>query len=278
MKANSRLAAVAFSIVASLLLGCAAMHSVPQRRNPYRSTLLNADFTSAYPRAIHDDPFGLTDRAAARRPSRDETDLALVRRDEDQTAGRAIQPASDGSQRERPDDTYSPLVASQYVRAVYQANETPVHGGPPQGELEIVDIYRYTQRNGRIYHSTRPAVGDLVFFHNTFDRNSDHRNNDWYTHIGVVESVDERGNISVLSYLDHRVSRTYLNLERPESTRDADGNVINTTMRRRSSDDPPYTQYLASELFAGFGSLLGDRPEFLVIDNWRPGMNVARLD
>jgi len=176
------------------------------------------------------------------------------------------------------DSLYDPLVAAQYIDAVYRANETATHTPEDAQDFDIVDIYRHAQRTGSIYHATRPAVGDLVFFHNTFDRNGDGRNNDWYTHVGVVESVDDAGNISVLSYLDHRVSRTYLNLETPDLTRTDDGQLVNTAMRRQNENDPPYTQYLASELFAGFGSLLGDRNEFLVIDNWRPGMNVAQAN
>ncbi|MBN1945271.1 MAG: hypothetical protein JW797_06310 [Bradymonadales bacterium] len=269
-------------VLALLVMGCAGVQTAPARRNPYRSELLNADFTSAYPRATDVDPFGLA--MASSRQDGDSSQARLATADTGpslSTGGDRRDPAAvrgANAPSIPPDTLYDPMVAAQYVTEVYRANDTPTHEGNPSNRVDIVDIYRHAQRNGTIYHSTRPAVGDLVFFHNTYDRNGDGRANDWYTHIGVVESVDEQGNISVLSYLDRRVSRTYLNLEQPAATQNDGGRAINTAMRLPSPSDPPYTQYLASELFAGFGSLLGERNEFLVIDNWRPGMNVARAD
>jgi len=165
-----------------------------------------------------------------------------------------------------PDGTWQPELAAEYVRAVYALNETDV--GPNDGS--IVDIYRHCQSEGTVYHSTRPAVGDLVFFHNTWDRNDDGRNNDWYTHVGLVESVDEAGTIGVLGYVDGRVARVWMNLDHPE-TDTRDGGELNTRLRARTSGDPEWTQYLAGELFAGFGSLLGNRTEVMVIDDWQPG-------
>jgi hypothetical protein len=254
---------------AGSIAGCAGFQPAPQRRSPYRSAMLNADFTSAYPRSTELDPFGIdTQREDTEVASQGATPEAPPTVDDGATLAAHIEEA------QVEDEIYDPTAAAGYVTAVYTANETATHNGD-DGAPSILDIYRHTQRNGTIYHSTRPAVGDLVFFHNTFDRNGDDRSNDWYTHIGVVESVDDQGNVAILSYLDGRVSRTVLNLERSDVGEDTNGEVINTQMRRRREGDAEYTQYLASQLFAGFGSLLGERTEFLIIDNWQPGMNVA---
>jgi len=253
-------------LVISLSVGCAGFMTNTQRSGPYRSATLNANFVSAYPRATSANPLGITsgtpDSSQYAESHVNDGDLA------------AVSIPSEGS---IVDSIYNPIAAAAYVTVLYQANETATTGDSSESP-SIVDIYRYTQHAGTIYHAAQPAVGDLVFFHNTFDRNGDGRNNDWYTHIGVVESVDNDGDIFVLSYLDGQVSRTHLNLESPNESTDENGNVLNTVMRRRSENDAPYTQYLASELCAGFGSLLGERTEFLVIDNWQPGMNVAALE
>jgi hypothetical protein len=266
-----------------MLAACAGLQPVEPRRSPYRSALLNAEFTSAYPRERTADPLRLAaspapTRAHASHGSRN--DLALAEPPRASGERQREQPPrtldeGDG-EAGRPDSAYAPEIAAAYVTAVYLANETVTHDGG-SGSPSVIDIYRYAQRRGGIYHSTRPAVGDLVFFHNTYDRNGDGRNNDWYTHVGMVEGVEDDGRISVLSYLDHTVSRTWLSLERPDAAQVGDV-VVNTVMRRRSESDPPYTQYLASELFAGFANLLGTRTEFLVIDNWQPGMGVASAD
>ena len=158
--------------------------------------------------------------------------------------------------------SYTPEFAAGYVVAVYAANEVPL-GHAAAGS--IADLYRKAQQTGTIYHSSRPAVGDLIFFHNTFDRNADGRQNDWYSHVGIVESVDEQGTIALLSYLGGKVGRTYMNLESPALAERA-GKPLNTRMKAESSG----SEFLAGKLFAGFASLLGNRTEVVVLDEWQP--------
>lgn len=158
--------------------------------------------------------------------------------------------------------SYAPEFAAGYVVAVYEANEVPL-GNAAAGS--IADLYRKAQQTGTIYHSSRPAVGDLIFFHNTFDRNADGRQNDWYSHVGIVESVDEQGTIALLSYLGGKVGRTFMNLESPALAERA-GKTLNTRMKAESTG----SEFLAGKLFAGFASLLGNRTEVVVLDEWQP--------
>lgn len=158
--------------------------------------------------------------------------------------------------------SYTPEFAAGYVVAVYAANEVTL-GNAAAGS--IADLYRKAQQTGTIYHSSRPAVGDLIFFHNTFDRNADGRQNDWYSHVGIVESVDEQGTISLLSYLGGKVGRTYMNLESP-ALAERSGKTLNTRMKAESTG----SEFLAGKLFAGFASLLGNRTEVVVLDEWQP--------
>jgi hypothetical protein len=154
---------------------------------------------------------------------------------------------------------------------VYLANGVDID--LPDNEDAVALLYAAAKRRGSVYHATRPAVGDIVFFHNTYDRNGDGRNNDWYTHAGLVEAVDGKGNIHVLSYLDKKVTSFAINLEHPRQP--SSGDVINTQLRPRTAADPEFTQHLGGELFGGFGNLLGERTELVVIDNWMPGMKVS---
>ena len=158
--------------------------------------------------------------------------------------------------------SYTPEFAAGYVVAVYAANDVTL-GNAAAGS--IADLYRKAQETGTIYHSSRPAVGDLIFFHNTFDRNADGRQNDWYSHVGIVESVDEQGTIALLSYLGGKVGRTYMNLESPALAERA-GKPLNTRMKAESTG----SEFLAGKLFAGFASLLGNRTEVVVLDEWQP--------
>lgn len=158
--------------------------------------------------------------------------------------------------------SYTPEFAAGYVVAVYAANDVALGSAAASS---IADLYRKAQETGTIYHSSRPAVGDLVFFHNTFDRNADNRQNDWYSHVGIVESVDGQGTIALLSYLGGKVGRTFMNLESP-ALAERSGKTLNTRMKAESSG----SDFLAGKLFAGFASLLGNRTEVVVLDVWQP--------
>ncbi len=163
---------------------------------------------------------------------------------------------------------------ASYLRATYEANGVSFAESDDEG---VAALHQAVKQRGTIYHATRPAVGDIVFFHNTFDRNGDGRNNDWYTHAGLVENVEDDGTIHVLTYSGGRVDSFAMNLEQPGlATDERSGKVWNTSVRHKDGDDAPFTQYLAGELFAGFGNLLGDRTELVVIDNWRPGMMISQ--
>ncbi|MDH4128802.1 MAG: CHAP domain-containing protein, partial [Spirochaetota bacterium] len=75
-------------------------------------------------------------------------------------------------------------------------------------KVKIVDPAIKLRGNGeayRIYYSMKfqasthtnkiPRQGDLVFFHNSYDKNKDGKENDPLTHIGIVENVDTDGTI-----------------------------------------------------------------------------------
>ena len=282
------------------------------------NALLNKDPAPAYPREDRFDPFGVeSDWSGARsggalaarddrgsqivdwRPNEalkdddeaiepvlvEPSSTAALDADEpppmaffDPSLEEKVAPREDKPHDEPPRDAPSPSPqhAADFIRAIYKVNGVDL--GAAEGDQAIAALHSAFKRRGRIYHATRPAVGDVIFFHNTFDRNSDRRNNDWYTHIGLVEGVDSDGTIHVLSFREGRVDSFSVNLENPRIARDkASGKVWNTALRAARNDDPAFTQHLAGELFAGFGSLLGDRTELMVIDNWTPGMSVEGL-
>ncbi len=99
-----------------------------------------------------------------------------------------------------------------------------------------------------------PAPGDLVFFDDTWDRNGNGALDDPFTHIGLVEWVDQRGTVTFLHRAGTGVVRGHLMLERPGTSRAEDGAELNAPLRVRvSRDDRSPT--LAGELFVGFGRI-----------------------
>ena len=61
-------------------------------------------------------------------------------------------------------------------------------------------IYQLMDENGLLYYAWVPVPGDLIFWDNTYDKNGDGRENDYLTHIGVVVSVEDDGQISYIHY------------------------------------------------------------------------------
>lgn len=163
------------------------------------------------------------------------------------------------------DDAQRAATAAAYAHAVLSVNEVELS---EDAASSVPELYRECRQAGGMYHSNRPNVGDLVFFHNTYDANQDGRNNDWYTLVGIIEGVNSRGGVDFLAFHQGRVQRMQLNLDA------AGERQSNTQLREESADDPPFTQYMAGQLFAGFCDVLGDREDLVVIDNWVPGMEL----
>jgi hypothetical protein len=120
-----------------------------------------------------------------------------------------------------------------------------------EDDNDVKAIYRYVYKYGRIEKS-QPEAGDLVFFHNTFDRSRNGKMNNALTHIGLVEQVSGE-TVFFVHYLGQAIIRSRLNLSRPEEAFDTKTNArINHILRKATHKERAYT---TAELFAGFGRL-----------------------
>lgn len=162
--------------------------------------------------------------------------------------------------------------AADYIWSVYALNGVEFSG---DARRSVPALFRSCKERGKIHHASLPGVGDIVFFHNTADLNGDGRNNDWYTHAAIVESHIGDGRVELLGYEDGEIRRFTMNLNQPDAAQDRRGNTSNSQLRAPSDEDPPFTQYLAGQLFAGTCSALGEQSQFIIVDNWQPGMDLA---
>lgn len=154
---------------------------------------------------------------------------------------------------------HNPVHSASFAVQVIAANGvTP----PDATKTSISELYKYCKSEGKVSHDSA-NIGDLVFFHNVVDANRDGRNNDWYTHVGVVES--KKGDVYTVQGFAHgAVQKHQLRLGKDEPTE------ASARLRDPAPNDPPFTQYYTSELFAGFCGVLGDKPELVMIDSWTP--------
>jgi hypothetical protein len=95
----------------------------------------------------------------------------------------------------------------------------------------------------------RPHAGDLVFFHDTYDRNRDGKLGDRWTHVALVEAVDG-DQVWILHRGGQGILRLRMDLSRPHDE------AANDPVRARRGDDPPGTRYLTAELFAAYGAVV----------------------
>lgn len=157
-----------------------------------------------------------------------------------------------------------------YVVETMRANRISI---PEKARSSIAGLFTHCREDGTVFQEETPAPGDIVFFHNTADVNDDGRNNDWYTFTAVVVEVNQPS-VRAIGYRGGEVREFVMNRE-STATHRRDGELVNTQLRPVREADPPYTRYLAGQLFAGYCTLLGERSDAVIMDNWQPGMDVT---
>jgi len=98
-----------------------------------------------------------------------------------------------------------------------------------------------------------PRAGDLVFWHDTYDRDRDGRTDDRFTHVGIVEYVADGGTVVFVHRGSQAVVRGAMTPARPGEVAQGD-RLLNSALRRKSKARPG-TPVLAGELFAGYGRI-----------------------
>ncbi|HXW60347.1 MAG TPA: NlpC/P60 family protein [Myxococcota bacterium] len=138
------------------------------------------------------------------------------------------------------------------IRAIFAAARLRLGGIIKNNDdNDVKTIYRYVQKYGHIIKNN-PLPGDLVFFHNTYDRSRNGRLNDALTHIGMVEKI-EGDIVYFVHHLGQIIIRSRMNLKLPKESFDPKtGKRINHFLRRAQGRHKAFT---AAELFAAFGRL-----------------------
>jgi probable lipoprotein NlpC len=155
-------------------------------------------------------------------------------------------------------DERFPADCSGFVSAVYQAEGIPLRRlgarAAPAERSGVAALYRAATIWGVVFGGGGewPRPGDLVFFRGTYDRERDGRFDSPFTHVGIVEAVDESGTVTFIHRGHHGVARAVLTADRPTEVRDAGGRALNSPLRvvRRGA-----ARALAGELFMGYGRI-----------------------
>jgi cell wall-associated NlpC family hydrolase len=148
-----------------------------------------------------------------------------------------------------------PADCSGFVYAVYEAEGIPLRRlaalAAPRETSGAAALHRAAVRYGVVFGGGGewPAPGDLVFFHDTYDRDRNGGADDRFTHVGVVEYVSD-GTVVFLHRGGRRVVRAAVTPDRPLVAREGK-TLRNSPLRekRRGAAAPA----LAGALFAGYG-------------------------
>ena len=145
------------------------------------------------------------------------------------------------------------------TRAIYLEHGIDLYaGGTADSKANGVRlIYAHLRQHGKLHHGPIPHSGDLVFFDNTWDLNGDGKLNDPLTHVGVVERVEPDGTVVFISRVADAIERYRLNLGLPHVHKTAEGRTLNDYIRRKRVTDPDDGGRLTGELFAFFGTRVG---------------------
>ncbi|WP_242346702.1 NlpC/P60 family protein [Anaeromyxobacter terrae] len=151
---------------------------------------------------------------------------------------------------------------SGFVQAVYEAEGVPllrlVATAAPGERSGVAGLFRAMERYGTVFGGggAWPAPGDLVFFHDTYDRNRNGTRDDRFTHVGVVERV-EHGTVVFLHRGGSAVVRGVMTPDRPLEPADGD-RVLNSAIRQKTARGARVDlrdTALAGALFAGYARL-----------------------
>ena len=147
---------------------------------------------------------------------------------------------------------------ANYLRAVFHHEfDIMSYKGGPKTRSGVRRIWYFAKRRGGIHFRRIPLVGDLIFTHQTYDANGNRRADDFYTHIAMVEKVDKDGTITYVDRAINGIARRKMNLFFPDHVRHpVTKKVINSHVRPRRRWDEKGAKHLASQLFAGFGTVV----------------------
>ena len=134
-------------------------------------------------------------------------------------------------------------------------------------------LYDLARDEGLLHRRRVPAVGDIAFFDNTYDRNRNRRRDDQLTHVAIVESVDQAGTITLVHKGSRGVVRMEMNLKHPSERRDADGRELNDYLR--SSSDKDGGPVLSGQLWRAFASLWALEPDGVTVTTSDSGLDDA---
>lgn len=146
-----------------------------------------------------------------------------------------------------------------FINYVYYRAGFDLQKAYGKGKGGVSSLYAGLAKRGYIYDSKTAALGDLIFFDNTYDIN---RNGEWddpLSHIGIIVGFGKHRTMYYIHFGSHGVDQRSINLEYPNTHafRQGDGSMyeINSYLRRDRGEGYDRKQYVASSFYRAFAHI-----------------------
>ena len=133
---------------------------------------------------------------------------------------------------------------SGFVQGAFSTVGEQLIDAVARGESATEQVFRTARSRGRVRGGRGLRAGDLLFFHNTYDRNGNGLRDDRFTHLALVETSTGPRAVTLLHFASGRVRRDVMDLTRPSVAIDPQtGRTVNSFLRRGTG------RRLTSQLF-----------------------------
>lgn len=140
------------------------------------------------------------------------------------------------------------LVNKESAYPYFSPNELNEHFEDARRSLAIYNLLDSRNR----LHTTKPVIGDLIFFANTIKKYAKGKSIDNITHIGIVTKIDADETIHFLHHTKGRNLMGYMNLTQPKLSVN-NGKTINSYMEKCSISQSH--ECLAPSYFSAYGRI-----------------------
>jgi hypothetical protein len=118
-------------------------------------------------------------------------------------------------------------------------------------------IYKTLERENLLYSTSRPLVGDIIFWDNTYEHEENPFRDNPLSHTGMVTGVDPDGTISYIHYhITKGIIIEHMNLENPGVQSTMVGGhmkIINSPMRLAMAGRLHPPNWLSGQLYRNLG-------------------------
>lgn len=109
---------------------------------------------------------------------------------------------------------------SGFVTSCFFAADVEIGAEQPEARSGTEAIWLDVRTRGRVIPRGRARIGDLAFFHNTYDRNGNGLRDDRFTHVALITARAPDGTLQITHFASGRVKVDRMHPQHPNTATD----------------------------------------------------------